>query len=137
VAVKVGFELPLVTFTFALLARLGHGYGPRLARLLELPGRLLGGLGCSGGAVMVELFLADGSVRLAALSGREDGQRLAALPCALAARDLCAGHVRKRGAVTAYEFFGARPLVDKLIAAGFELHTDTRKVTSQSRPKHR
>jgi hypothetical protein len=40
VTVKAGFELRSATYTFALLARLGHGYGRRLARVLEIPGRL-------------------------------------------------------------------------------------------------
>src|SRR5439155_9287463 len=61
VSVKLGFELRLTTYGFALLAVLGSGYGARTARLLALPGRLLQRLGCSGAVVMAELFLADGS----------------------------------------------------------------------------
>jgi len=124
VSVKVGLELQPATYTFALLARLGSGYRSVTARLLELPGRALGWLGCSGGAVMSELFLSDGSVRRAALVGHHDGQRMAALPCALAARALSESDVPIRGAITAYEFLGARPLLEKLVEAGFELHTD-------------
>jgi hypothetical protein len=127
VAVHVGFELRLATYTIALLARLGSGYGPVVARLLELPGRALGWLGCSGGAVMSELFFSDGSVRRAALVGRRDGQRMAALPCALVSHALSRGEVSVRGAVTAYEFLGARFLLEKLVEAGFELHTERRQ----------
>ncbi len=120
VVVKVGFELRLATYTFALLARCGAG--PHLSRLLQFFGRLLGGLGCSGGVVMTELFLADGSVRRAALASSRDGQRMAALPCALAARALSEGTIRRVGAATAYEFLGARPLLEELVALGFVLH---------------
>jgi hypothetical protein len=122
VVIKVGFELRLATYGFALLALLGRGYGPRTARLLALPGRLLRRLGCSGAAIMAELFLEDGAVRRATLLARQDGQRMAALPCALVARALSAGDVGPRGAMTAYEFLGAAPLLEGLAAAGFELH---------------
>ena len=88
VSVKVGFELRLGTCLFAVLARLGSNYGELTARLLALPGRALSRVGCSGGVVMTELFCADGSVRWAALAGRQDGQRMAALPCALVAHAL-------------------------------------------------
>jgi hypothetical protein len=123
VTVHVGFELRLATYTMALLARLGSSYGPVMIRLLELPGRALGWLGCSGGAVMSELIYGDGSVRWASLVARRDGQRMAALPCALVARTLSEGDGQIGGAVTAYEFLGARALLEKLVAAGFELHT--------------
>jgi hypothetical protein len=122
VSVKLGFELRLATYGFALLALLGRGYGPRTARLLGVTGQLLRRLGCSGGAVMTELFLADGAVRRATLLARQDGQRMAALPCALVARALSEGGAEPRGARTAYEFLGAAPLLDGLVAAGFELH---------------
>jgi hypothetical protein len=126
VSVKLGFELRPVTYLFALLARLGSGYGARTASLLEPPGRLLSRLGCSGAAVMTELFLADGSVRRATLLARRDGQRMAALPCALVARALSADDPAPRGAVTAYEFLGAAALLAGVVAEGFELHTEVR-----------
>jgi hypothetical protein len=124
VSVKVGFELRSATHLFALLARLGSGYGSATARLLELSGRPLGWLGCSGGAVMSELFFSNGSVRRAALAGRRAGQRMAAWPCALVARALSEEPTPARGAAPAYEFLGPRVLLEKLIEAGFELHTD-------------
>jgi hypothetical protein len=122
VAVKVGFEMRAATYTFALLARLGHGYGARAARILGFPGRMLGWLGCSGGAVMTELFRSNGSIQRAALVGPHDAQRMAILPCLLAVRALLNGAVPKRGVVTAYEFLGARFLLEKLVDARFELH---------------
>jgi hypothetical protein len=123
VSVKVGFELRPATYAFALLAVLSSGYGARTADLLDVPGRLLSRLGCSGAAVMTELFLADGSVRRSAVLARVDGQRMAALPCALVARALSAEGGTAAGAYTAYEFLGAAPLVDGLVAAGFELRS--------------
>lgn len=123
VSVKVGFELRAATYLFAWLALLGLRYGERTAQLLELPGRLLGRLGSSGGAVMAELFLPGGTARRATLLARRDGQRMAALPCALVAQALSAGEVPARGAVSAYEFLGAARLVEALVAEGFELHT--------------
>jgi hypothetical protein len=126
VSVKLGFELRLVTFAFAALARLGSGYGPRTGRLIDLPGRLLRRFGCSGGAVMTELFFADGSARRAALVARRDGQRMAALPCAAVARALAEGGVTVRGAATAYECLGAAELLGQLTAEGFELHVSPR-----------
>lgn len=125
VTVKLGFELRLATYTFALLARLGSGYGRLSERVLRLPGRMAGCFGCSGGAVMTELFLTNGSVVRAALAGARDGQRMAALPCALVARTLSEGAVSQPGAATAYEFLGARPLLEKLVEAGFTLHLNS------------
>jgi hypothetical protein len=122
VSVKVGCELRLATVGFALLALLGSGYGPRTARLLDLPGRVLRRFGCSGGAVMTELFFPDGSTRRAALVGRRDGQRMAASPCAFVARALATDTVTLRGAATAYDCLGAAGLLEKLIAEGFQLH---------------
>ncbi len=127
VVVKLGFELRSVTALFALLAVLGAGYGPRTARWLELPGKALGWLGSSGAAVMAELFLTDGSVRRAVITGPRDGQRMAALPCALVVHALSAGDVCVRGAATAYEFLGAQQLVKGLVEAGFTLHQEVRR----------
>lgn len=125
VSVKVGFELPFATYSFALLARLGWRYGPGTARLLDWVGRMMGWLGCSGAAVMTELFLTDGTVRRMAIAGASDGQRMAALPCAFVAQTLSEGEVRRTGATTAYEFLGARTLLDRLVEAGFRLHRDS------------
>lgn len=120
VVVKVGFELRLATAGLALLARLGSGYGPRTAALLEWFGGWFRRLGTSGGAVMTELFAADGSTRRAALVARRDGQRMAALPCALVAHGLCRER-GPRGVFAAYDLPGFA-LIERLQAEGFELH---------------
>src|SRR5205823_11747141 len=73
VSVKVGFESRLGTYGFAALAKLGLGYGRRTTALLDLPCRLVGWYGHSGGVVMTQLFLADGSMRRAAIGGPDDG----------------------------------------------------------------
>jgi len=118
VSVKVGFESRLATGTFALIARLGLG---RFMEPLphELPGRMLSWFGCRGGAVMVELFLGDGSVRRAALVSSTAGQRMAALPCAIVARTLAQDGGQRVGVATAYEFLGARELLEQLAEEGF------------------
>jgi hypothetical protein len=123
VAVKVGFEFRPATYGCALLAALGFRYGPRTADVLVTLGRPFSWFGSSGGAVMVELFYLDESHRWAALVARREGQRMAALPCALAALTLGQGTIPAVGARTAYELLGANPLLDGLIAAGFELHS--------------
>jgi hypothetical protein len=120
VTVKVGFELRLANYSFAALARLPFRYGGKTARLLAVPARLFGGTGSSGGAVMVELFGADGLARRAAMVARRDGQRMAALPCAYAVRAIVEG-AEAVGAKTVYELFGA-DLVRRLVADGFEHH---------------
>jgi hypothetical protein len=120
VSVKVGFELRSATFTFAMLARLSSQWGPRTAGFLEKVGALFGRAGTSGGAVMTELFLDGGGYRKAVLHADGEGQRMVALPCAIAIARLCEGPA-PRGAMTAYELMGARPLLDRLCAEGFHL----------------
>jgi short subunit dehydrogenase-like uncharacterized protein len=131
VSVKVAFEMRLATYGIALLAASPIGLGTRLAPVLGLVGRVLGRHGYSGGAVMTELFLADGSVQSACLYGENDGQRMAALPAALVAQELCTRDVAAKGAMTAYEFLGARRLLEMLIDAGFTLRTEARDRSSQ------
>jgi hypothetical protein len=46
---------------------------------------------------------------------------MAALPAAFVARGLYEGSVATRGVVTAWEALGAEPLIERLIAAGYEL----------------
>jgi hypothetical protein len=123
VSVKVGFDLRSATYGFALLAVLGWNW-PCLVPWLQRIGTAMGWFGSSGGAVMTELFSGDGSRRCAALVARKDGQRMAALPCALAVRALCEGKRFEAGAMTAYEFLGADLLLNMLVAEGFELHRD-------------
>jgi hypothetical protein len=122
VLVKAGFELRLATYGFALLARLGSHYGARTAALLNLPGRVFGRLGCSGAAIMTELFFADGSTCRAALVARGEGQRMAALPAALVAQRLGENLSLNRGVCAAYEFLGSGDLLQALVGQGHELH---------------
>lgn len=124
VSVKVGFELRLATYAFALLARLPFRYGNGTARILDLPGRLTRGVGCSGGAVMTELFSADGTVRRASMVASTDGQRMAALPAVYAADALASGAAKWRGAGTVVDLLGADALLGRLAADGFELSTN-------------
>jgi hypothetical protein len=121
VSVKVGFESRLATHAFALLAALGSDYGDVTARCLEWVGNRFRVFGSSGGVVMTGIFFEDGSTRSAALVARQDGQRMAALPCALVARAIALGTQVKAGAWTAYEFLGPERLIEQLTAAGFEL----------------
>jgi hypothetical protein len=135
VLVKVGFELRSATAVFALLARLGTGYGACTARLLEFPAWVFHRVGCSGGAVMTEFRRTDGSWVRATMLARGDGQRMVALPCALVARELAKGPVIHHGAATAYEFLGATALLDALVHAGFELKffENARSVTAREK----
>jgi hypothetical protein len=128
VAVKFGFELRGANSAFAFLTALGSNYGNRTAALLERVGRLLSNRGCSGGAVMTELFWADGSIRRATLFGQRDGQRMAALPCALAVRTLCVGKPDRAGAMTVYELLQPAPLLEKIAAEGFEVRLASRGI---------
>jgi hypothetical protein len=123
VSVKVGFESRLATYGCALLAMLGAEYGDGMAGLLERLGGQLPRLGTSGGVVMSEVFFGDGSIRRAALVGRRNGQRMAAMPCALAAHALATTAQPAAGTWTAYELFGAEDLLSRLTAAGFQLRS--------------
>lgn len=121
VRVLVGFEARLATLAFASLARLGPRLGRLLLSAIAPLARRLSGFGHSGGFVKVELFAPDGSCAAAALGNANDGQRMAALPAAFVARGLADGSVTARGVMTAYEALGARSLLARLIAAGYEL----------------
>ncbi len=119
--VKVGFELGSAGRMFSLLSYLGSSWGGGAAALLGAFGRPLSGVGLSGGAVMAELFYADGDRRWAAIGSASDGQRAAALPCAITAARLAERRESDPvGALPAWQLFGARPLIDELVAAGFE-----------------
>jgi hypothetical protein len=121
VSVKVGFELRLVTYTMALLARLSSHWTPQTAKALAWVGTPFQFLGSSGGAVMVELFWPNGTVRRAALHTSVDGQRMAALPCAIAAEKLCKEDPHRYGSQTAYELLGATDLLQISETEGFKL----------------
>jgi len=124
VRVKLGFEMPLATYLFALLAKLGSNYADRTADVLEWLGKWGPRFGTSGAVVMTELFYSNGFCRRAAAFARHEGQRMAALPCALVARELASRGSVVGGAMTAYEFLGATTLLEGLKAAGFEVRID-------------
>lgn len=121
VSVKVGFESRLVTYACALLATLGTDYGDRTAELLDWLGNRFPRFGTSGGVVMSEILFDDGTKRRAALVARREGQRMAALPCALVAHVLAARPQPPAGVWTAYEVLGAEVLLNQLTAAGVQL----------------
>jgi saccharopine dehydrogenase-like protein len=121
VRVKVGFEARLVQLSLAALARLGPRLGQGLLRGLAPLARRLSRFGHSGGFVKVDLVAPDGTAASAAIGGAIEGQRMAALPAAFVAQDLYEGRVPSSGVMTAYEVIGARPLLERLVAAGYEL----------------
>jgi hypothetical protein len=122
VRVKVGFELSFGSYIMHLLARFGSNYSARDAEWIVRSCQLLRGWGCSGGDVMTEFFFANGTSSRAAVLSRTEGQRMAAWPCVLVAEALAQSEARQTGACTAYEFFGAEPMLAQLATAGFELH---------------
>ena len=120
ITVKVGFELGLCTLGLSLLAHSGLRFGRRVSDLLANAGNWLKGIGCSGGAVLVEAFFLNGENQRAAVVSPNDGQRMAALPCALVVKALLDG-TSFRGAGTAYELLGADRLLNEMAAAGFDV----------------
>ena len=118
VEVKVAFELPLATRALGLLGRLRLGAGARTARWLSRLGNVTRRFGTSAGAVMVELWWADGRSRRAALVAERDGQRMAALPCVLAVEALARG-AGAVGALLPHELLGVDGLVTGLTREGF------------------
>ncbi|MFL5339667.1 MAG: saccharopine dehydrogenase NADP-binding domain-containing protein [Gemmataceae bacterium] len=120
VTVKVGFELGLCTLGLSMLGQSGWRFGRHTAAFFARAGNRLKDWGCSGGAVMVEAFFAHRAPMRAAVATPTEGQRMAALPCALATLALLDG-VRKPGAYTAYELLGAERLLNDLEAAGFTI----------------
>jgi hypothetical protein len=118
--VKVVFELRPTTWFFAVLAALGRNYGEATARWLGWIGERFR-RGSSAGVVMTELFYADGGSRRAVLFARRDGQRMAALPCALVAQSLCDAGNAPSGVMTAYTLLGAARMLEEIQRCGFEL----------------
>ncbi len=118
-SVLVGFENRLAGPLFLLLARAGSRWGRRTASVLAHLGRLSQG-GSSGGTVVVDLFWPDGLAVRAGLHAAREGQRMAALPAALAAHALESGRATARGALTVAELLGNEALLGEMTAAGFE-----------------
>jgi len=121
VRVKVGFESRLATASFVALSYLGPNRGARAAAVLGRAAGLFSRFGHSGGFVQVELWDDAGRCVAASLGGPRDGQRMAALPAAFVAKDLLESRIGARGFLTAWEALGARLLLDRLVAAGFDL----------------
>jgi len=122
VRVKVGFESRLATTAMAAFSFLGPRLGAAAAHGAAPFARLLSGSGHSGGVVKAELWSPDGTAASAALSGAEDGQRMAALPAAFVAQALWdPENTIARGTVTAWEALTPRGLLDRLTAAGYTL----------------
>lgn len=121
VSVKVGFELRLATYAFAAVARLPISFGRRTAKLLDWSGSLVNGFGTSGGAVMAELFYADGTINRATAFAGSNGQRMAALPAVFVAQRLAQGQSNRSGVATAYDLLGPENLLNDLAAAGYEI----------------
>lgn len=121
-SVRVGFcfELALSNWLMSLLARLPFRYGPRTARLLAAASGPFRVLGTSGGAIMTELFFPRQGRRSAALVGRSEGQRMAALPCAIAAKTLLDPDTPP-GATTIDQLLGAERFLQEITKVGYEL----------------
>ena len=120
VSVKVGFEMRAANWVFNALAQLPAGlFGKRFATLMFWLGKCSPPMGCSGGAIVTELFWADGNQRVGSVSSPEHGQRMAVLPCVFAAYDLCSDAGTKWGAMTAYEFLGGDAMLSRIASEGF------------------
>jgi hypothetical protein len=118
VSVLVGFESRLAGPLFASLPRFREIGSARAARVLAGVGAWIRS-GSSGGSVIVDLFWRDGRHRRAGVHAVREGQRLAALPAALAAQALLAGTAARPGAVEARELLGADALLSQVEQAGF------------------
>lgn len=121
VDVRVGFELPLASAGFAVLARMGARWGRRTAALLSQAAALAPRVGATGGAVLVELTWSDGRRAARALVAGEEGQRMAALPCALVADALASGGSTVTGVQPPTAIIGPAALLSSLQEAGLRV----------------
>ncbi|HEX9941086.1 MAG TPA: saccharopine dehydrogenase NADP-binding domain-containing protein [Thermoanaerobaculia bacterium] len=121
VRVKVGFEARLANLSFARLARLGPRLGGLLLSAMTPLARRLSNSGHSGGFVKVEIFAPDGAASAATIGAASEGQRMAALPAAFVAQGLYEESITARGLMTTWEALGARSLLERLVAGGYEL----------------
>ena len=120
VEVGVVFELRPAARCLALAARLGPRLGPPVVRLLGRAGGWLGHLGTSGGALQVDLEDGAGGGAVAVVRASASGQRLGALPAALATRALLLPG-DAAGALAAVELLGSDALLRSLAAEGLEV----------------
>lgn len=121
VDVRVGFDLPLANAGFALLARIGPTWGRRTAALLSALAAVVPTGGATGGAVLVELSWEDGRRAARALVADEEGQRMAALPCAVVADALATGAATVTGVQPPTAVVSAGALLSALQAAGLRI----------------
>jgi hypothetical protein len=119
VRVKVGFESSLVNWTLAALSSVHVTYRKGWNSLLAATAARMPRYGSSGGAVMSELFFADGKIRTGLALARSDGQRMASLPCVSVVHALASRQHVPAGAMPAYEFLTPAALLAALQAAGF------------------
>lgn len=119
VSVLVGFESALGGRLLSLLPRLSRSGSARVAAALSRLGALFRS-GSSGGTVVVDLFWPDGRASRAGLHAVREGQRLAALPAALAACALETDPAVRRGVTTVAELIGVDEFLAAVTAAGFE-----------------
>jgi len=127
--VGVGFELSAVTRTLSMLALLPARYRDIMSVILSTLARWMLQWGSSGGVIQVELIDTHGTIRRAALVAKQDGQRMAALPCALAVEALCSGIDFEPGTCNVVELLGGAPLLEAICQRGFEQISDTRMGT--------
>jgi hypothetical protein len=120
VDVRVGFELGAANAGFALLARMGARWGRRTAALLSAAAALAPRVGGAGGAVRVELRWSDGAQAARTVLAGDEGQRMAALPCAVVADALAspAASPPVTGVRAPTEVVGAPLLLSALREAG-------------------
>jgi hypothetical protein len=118
VDVRVGFELPVVNAGLHLLARLPVRWDGRTARLLTGLASRAPRMGTSAGAVLVELLWNDGRRRARALIATEEGQRMAALPCALVAHLLATDPPAISGVRPPMDVVSSSTMLAELEAAG-------------------
>lgn len=121
VEVRVGFELPVVNGLLRLMALTPLRWGRRTAAVLTRLGPLAPRMGTSSGAVLVELAWTDGRRRARALIADEDGQRMAALPCALAAHVLATAPRAISGVRPPTDVVAPAALLSELEAAGLRV----------------
>jgi hypothetical protein len=111
VSVKLGFEFGVVSRGFRLLSRFPQIVRDAAFKPLVAMGNLFGFVGSSGGAVVVEFFFADGSRSEASVVARQDGQRLAIVPCVLVARKLMSVGAAAAGTRAPWEILEAEEII--------------------------
>lgn len=142
VEVYVGFELRLATEAFHFASYLPKVVRSVAKKVIHQTRQISIPLGCSGGAVMTELFWENGESRSASISSSKDGQVMAVLPCVFAVQ-LLSTKTCPSGVWTAYELQGPKALLQYLVQYGFQMEAHPRSPLSllnlplSSEPKKR